>query len=45
MGGLLTVPKFLEAFPEVDLVSDSSFRNAWVTGTQMESQQGSTLQM
>lgn len=32
MGGLLTVPVFLEKFPQVDLLTDSSFKNAWVTG-------------
>jgi MFS family permease len=33
MGGLLTVPAFLERFPQVDIISSSSFHNAWVTGT------------
>lgn len=33
MGGLLTVQQFLNRFPEVDIVHDSSFRHAWVTGT------------
>ncbi|KAH9878160.1 hypothetical protein J1614_003377 [Plenodomus biglobosus] len=32
MGGLLTVPVFLETFPQIDLVQSSSFKNAWVTG-------------
>jgi hypothetical protein len=32
MGGLLTVPAFLERFPQVDIVDKSSFHNAWVTG-------------
>ncbi|KAF1848965.1 uncharacterized protein K460DRAFT_259426, partial [Cucurbitaria berberidis CBS 394.84] len=32
MGGLLTVPAFLEWFPQVDIISNSSFHNAWVTG-------------
>lgn len=32
MGGLLTVPLFLKSFPQVDLVNDVSFKNAWVTG-------------
>jgi hypothetical protein len=33
MGGLLTVPAFLERFPQVDIVSSSSFHSAWITGT------------
>ena len=32
MGGLLTVQQFLNRFPQVDIVNDSSFHNAWVTG-------------
>ncbi|KAF2029602.1 hypothetical protein EK21DRAFT_29935, partial [Setomelanomma holmii] len=32
MGGLLTVPAFLERFPEVDIVNSSSYHDAWVTG-------------
>ncbi|KAJ4372952.1 hypothetical protein N0V83_003243 [Neocucurbitaria cava] len=32
MGGLLTVPLFLERFPQVDIINDPSFHNAWVTG-------------
>ncbi|KAE8847437.1 hypothetical protein HRS9122_04344 [Pyrenophora teres f. teres] len=32
MGGLLTVQQFLDRFPEVDIVNDSSFHHAWVTG-------------
>ncbi|KAH8710157.1 general substrate transporter [Phaeosphaeriaceae sp. PMI808] len=32
VGGLLTVPTFLEQFPQVDIVSDSSFHSAWLTG-------------
>lgn len=32
MGGLLTVPAFLERFPQVDIITSSSFHNAWVTG-------------
>jgi MFS family permease len=32
MGGLLTVPAFLERFPQVNIVDNSSFHNAWVTG-------------
>jgi hypothetical protein len=32
MGGLLTVPAFLDRFPQVDIVNSSSFHNAWVTG-------------
>jgi len=33
MGGLLTVQQFLDRFPQVDIVNQSSFHNAWVTGT------------
>jgi hypothetical protein len=36
MGGLLTVPAFLERFPQVDIVNSSSFHGAWVTGTLFE---------
>ncbi|KAI4942642.1 hypothetical protein J4E91_009811 [Alternaria rosae] len=32
MGGLLTVQQFLDRFPQVDIVNQSSFHNAWVTG-------------
>jgi hypothetical protein len=32
MGGLLTVPAFLERFPEVDIINSSSYHDAWVTG-------------
>jgi len=32
MGGLLTVQQFLNRFPQVDIVHDSSFHHAWVTG-------------
>lgn len=32
MGGLLTVPAFLERFPQVDIITSSSFHNSWVTG-------------
>lgn len=33
MGGLLTVPAFLERFPQVDTISaTSTFHDAWVTG-------------
>lgn len=32
MGGLLTVPAFLERFPQVDIIGNDSFHNAWVTG-------------
>ncbi|KAF1837667.1 hypothetical protein BDW02DRAFT_107253 [Decorospora gaudefroyi] len=32
MGGLLTVQQFLDRYPMVDLVNESSFHNAWVTG-------------
>jgi hypothetical protein len=35
MGGLLTVPQFLERFPQLDTLdpATTSFHNAWVTGT------------
>jgi ABC-type thiamin/hydroxymethylpyrimidine transport system permease subunit len=33
MGGLLTVQQFLDRFPQVDIVNESSFHNAWVAGT------------
>lgn len=33
MGGLLTVQQFLSRFPQVDVVNDPSFHDAWVTGT------------
>ena len=33
MGGLLTVQQFLSRFPQVDIVNDASFHDAWVTGT------------
>lgn len=33
MGGLLTVQQFLSRFPQVDIVNNSSFHDAWVTGT------------
>ena len=32
MGGLLTVQQFLDRFPQVDIVNESSFHNAWVAG-------------
>lgn len=32
MGGLLTVPQFLERFPEVDILDAAEFKDAWVTG-------------
>jgi hypothetical protein len=32
MGGLLTVQQFLDRFPQVDIVNQSSFKNAWVAG-------------
>jgi MFS family permease len=32
MGGLLTVPAFLERFPQVNIIDNNSFHNAWVTG-------------
>ncbi|USP78843.1 hypothetical protein yc1106_06117 [Curvularia clavata] len=32
MGGLLTVQQFLSRFPQVDVVNDPSFHDAWVTG-------------
>jgi hypothetical protein len=34
MGGLLTVPQFLNRFPQLDTLdpSQTSFHNAWVTG-------------
>lgn len=33
MGGLLTVEQFLGRFPQLDIVNDVSFHDAWVTGT------------
>jgi hypothetical protein len=32
MGGLLTVQQFLDRFPQVDIVNNNSFQNAWVAG-------------
>ncbi|KAH4178021.1 hypothetical protein HBI26_080170 [Parastagonospora nodorum] len=32
MGGLLTVPAFLEQYPQINIVDENSFHNAWVTG-------------
>ncbi|CAN9444403.1 unnamed protein product [Alternaria alternata] len=32
MGGLLTVQQFLDRFPQVDIVNENSFHNAWVAG-------------
>lgn len=32
MGGLLTVPAFLEQYPQVNIVDENSYHNAWVTG-------------
>ncbi|EUC38157.1 hypothetical protein COCCADRAFT_57611, partial [Bipolaris zeicola 26-R-13] len=32
MGGLLTVEQFLGRFPQLDIVNDVSFHDAWVTG-------------
>ena len=34
MGGLLTVPQFLDRFPQVDTLgpAQASFHSAWVTG-------------
>jgi hypothetical protein len=32
MGGLLTVEQFLRRFPQVDIVNNVSFHDAWVTG-------------
>ena len=33
MGGLLTVPAFLQRFPQVDTINNGSARNALVQGT------------
>jgi hypothetical protein len=33
MGGLLTVPAFLERFPQLNIVDNNNFHDAWVTGT------------
>jgi len=41
MGGLLTVQQFLNRFPQVDIVNDGSFHNAWVTG--MSKQSGASI--
>jgi MFS family permease len=32
MGGLLTVPAFLERFPQVDIIDNINYNDAWVTG-------------
>jgi len=32
MGGLLTVPAFLERFPQLDITDNNNYHDAWVTG-------------